>query len=282
MALQTASLLPSAPAPAFSRSSPCLFQAAVPPSTLALYKTLSSLTTLIPPTCTNTVRRHSPGTSNVIGNDYMTFERFLETIPTGEARRHDLYWAFSSIPDANTGAANTNTGAANTNTAGQEPLHAFFSSTETLLNLPPASMTAWVGTSHTEPLHYDNSDNLHLMVQGQKRWLLFPPNSSLDYPSIVAAEPKSDQPYTPDPFTSPKSLDSLTPAIDVTLNPGDLLYIPAGWSHSVISQDETPFNFSVNKFYDTSLLKCLMHGSFWMVARNRLYRYKKAREGWAN
>ena len=52
----------------------------------------------------------------------------------------------------------------------------------------------------------------------------------------------------------------------------------------MISQDGTPFNFSVNKFCDTSLLKCLIHGSFWMVARNRLflYTYKKAREGWAN
>jgi hypothetical protein len=42
---------------------------------------------------------------------------------------------------------------------------------------PP--LTGWVGpTNHIENIHYDDDDNLHLILKGRKLWLIYPPSQS--------------------------------------------------------------------------------------------------------
>ena len=86
-----------------------------------------------------------------------------------------------------------------------------------------------------------------------------------------------------DPCTFPLQAETqsqLTPIV-ITLSPGDLLYVPAAWSHEVQSVPDSPtsFVFSVNKFYPTSIFQCARRGSGWAVARCKLWNYKLNRGG---
>jgi hypothetical protein len=142
---------------------------------------------------------------------------------------------------------------------------------------------------NTENLHYDDEDNLHLMLHGRKRWLVFPPNTCLPYPSLLSlltTSSSSSSPSAPtiqpDPCTSPLDATTHQPPIDITLSPGDLLYLPTAWSHQVHSLPDTPtsFVFSVNKFYPTSLFTCARRGSAKAVATCKLWNFKLKMEGW--
>lgn len=136
-----------------------------------------------------------------------------------------------------------------------------------------------------EQLHYDDEDNLHLIIHGHKRWHIFPPNAPLQYPSLhTLFGSSSGHIIQSDPCTSPLQAETqsqLTPIV-ITLSPGDLLYVPAAWSHEVQSVPDSPtsFVFSVNKFYPTSIFQCARRGSGWAVARCKLWNYKLNRGGW--
>lgn len=93
----------------------------------------------------------------------------------------------------------------------------------------------WVGPAGTvTPLHCDYDDNLFAQVWGSKRIFLSPPHhDQFLYPSeanaILFGSPVN--PEAPDfdkfPLARQASL------IEVIVNPGDMLYVPAGWYHYV-------------------------------------------------
>jgi hypothetical protein len=93
----------------------------------------------------------------------------------------------------------------------------------------------WVGPAGTvTPLHCDYDDNIFAQVWGTKRIFLAPPHhDEFLYPSeanaILFGSPVN--PEAPDfdqfPLARQASL------VEVIVNPGDMLYVPAGWYHYV-------------------------------------------------
>lgn len=70
--------------------------------------------------------------------------------------------------------------------------------------------------------HYDVHDVFVLQAKGEKRWRLHPP---------VHPHPLRDQPWQ-DRREAVAAAAADTARVDVTLQPGDVLYVPRGWLHS--------------------------------------------------
>lgn len=113
--------------------------------------------------------------------------------------------------------------------------------------------TLWIGTDGANtPCHLDTYGcNLVLQVQGRKRWYLFPPEDTAKlYPTRI--------PYEESSIFS--QVDVLHPDLDefpgfrrarphiVTLEPGQVLYVPRHWWHYVESID--PITVSVNSWIE--------------------------------
>jgi hypothetical protein len=101
--------------------------------------------------------------------------------------------------------------------------------------------------------HYDVTDNLLCHLVGHKKVILFPPDqaANLYLPTDLNS---SSSPITElDVKAHPEILDkypkfatALEHAIEITLSPGDILFIPALWFHNVTTVD---FAASVNIFW---------------------------------
>lgn len=65
--------------------------------------------------------------------------------------------------------------------------------------------------------HYDDIEAFCLQLEGTKRWKVYEP--TLKLPRVSSED-----------FT-PEDLEGMTPVMDVTLEEGDLLYMPRGWIH---------------------------------------------------
>lgn len=93
----------------------------------------------------------------------------------------------------------------------------------------------WLGPAGTvTPLHCDYDDNIFAQIWGTKRIFLSPPHhDEFLYPreanAILFGSPFD--PEAPDFEKFPLARQALM--IEVIVNPGDLLYVPAGWYHQV-------------------------------------------------
>jgi hypothetical protein len=215
----------------------------------------------------NVVRRfEAPGGPLTDCRD-ITFSQFVDKLHSGEARAHDIYWAMHELSSADD----------------QSLLVEYFEQIETSLQLTgsrpyvnpcnnrrassPTSrnyrLTSWVGAdNHVENLHYDDEDNLHLVLTGAKEWLLIPPGklADLNYHSLTESL-KENQVGAPsssevgkDPATTSENPLNHNPT-RILLQPGQALYLPAAWSHQVAGapsaqspSPSTPFIFSVNRY----------------------------------
>lgn len=112
---------------------------------------------------------------------------------------------------------------------------------------------AWIGTgSHYGYLHVDGSDNFFCVLAGQKTFLLCPfdvlpdiyigPLEGGAYKSPASMV----DPLRPDLTKFPRFARALEKSVTVTLNAGDVLYLPCGWWHCV---ESSGFNFSVNYWW---------------------------------
>lgn len=122
-----------------------------------------------------------------------------------------------------------------TNSAAFAPLMADVSPISEYLTAEPGML--WVGPEGTfTPLHFDLTNNLLIQITGRKHVRMVPPSQTrllynhrhvfsavhdLDDPANLAAHPLAKQ----------------VASYDVTLSPGDMLYIPIGWWHQVRSLD---------------------------------------------
>nr|XP_057937951.1 HSPB1-associated protein 1 homolog [Doryrhamphus excisus]XP_057937952.1 HSPB1-associated protein 1 homolog [Doryrhamphus excisus] len=113
--------------------------------------------------------------------------------------------------------------------------------------------TLWVGSEGANtPCHLDSYGcNLVLQVQGRKRWHLFPPeDTSKLYPTRIPYEESSVfsrvDVLHPDLKRFPAFRSAR--AHTVTLQPGQVLYVPRHWWHYVESVD--PITVSVNSWIE--------------------------------
>lgn len=110
-----------------------------------------------------------------------------------------------------------------------------------------SEVMVWTGGEGvTANAHYDRSHNMFVQVVGRKAWTLFPPTqwrSLYLFPALHPSYHQSQVGYldvdsplaTTSPALHPQFKDNR--AITVTLDPGDMLYIPPYWVHEVRSLD---------------------------------------------
>lgn len=93
----------------------------------------------------------------------------------------------------------------------------------------------WVGPAGTvTPLHCDYDDNIFAQVWGRKRIILSPPHhDAFLYPSEANAI-LFGSPFDPEaPDFDKFPLARQASMIECLVEPGDMLYVPAGWYHQV-------------------------------------------------
>ncbi|XP_029314194.1 HSPB1-associated protein 1 homolog isoform X2 [Cottoperca gobio] len=113
--------------------------------------------------------------------------------------------------------------------------------------------TLWIGTEGANtPCHLDSYGcNLVLQVQGRKRWHLFPPEDTVKlYPTRIPFEESSvfSQVDVLHPDLTRFPAFQGARAHMVTLQPGQVLYVPRHWWHYVESLD--PITVSVNSWIE--------------------------------
>lgn len=128
------------------------------------------------------------------------------------------------------------------------------------LRKPMSDFNLWVGPSgHVECLHYDPMDGTLVQLHGTKKIVLFPPSQSRNlYPFPVISHLKHGLRLrcwfsqvtivSPDFEAYPNLREAFTHRMEVILQPGEALYIPAGWWHEVTTLG-TEMGCSVNRFW---------------------------------
>ncbi|KAL2135210.1 hypothetical protein VTI74DRAFT_9416 [Chaetomium olivicolor] len=145
----------------------------------------------------------------------------------------------------------------------------------------PDAINLWIGNSHsTTALHKDNYENVYVQVSGQKHFVLLPPvchpcvkerrlapghyerrtgstgvKGEEGRLELVMEEGEEEVPFAiwdPDrPRDNATRYSALAQPMRVTLEPGDMLYLPCMWYHKV-SQSCSPEGvcIAVNYWYD--------------------------------
>jgi len=113
----------------------------------------------------------------------------------------------------------------------------------------PARMTGatslWIGPAGTvTPLHHDVSNILFCQIYGRKRFTLIAPTETALFPDCEGFYVHVD-PAHPSPSDNPDYEGVLVKTVD--LQPGEALFIPAGWFHEVRSLDVS-ISFSLLNF----------------------------------
>jgi jumonji domain-containing protein 7 len=159
------------------------------------------------------------------------------------------------------------------------------------LEQEPDAINFWLGNSYsTTALHKDNYENIYVQILGKKHFVLLPPVEApcVNEKSVLAAtyRPKStvpgergkqdlvvaiDEPqeyvpfatWDPDtPLADPTPYSPYSQPLRVTLDEGDMLYLPALWYHKVSqSCNEEGICCAVNYWYDLDF-----SGGFWSTA----------------
>ncbi|KAK9434579.1 Clavaminate synthase-like protein [Lipomyces doorenjongii] len=148
------------------------------------------------------------------------------------------------------------------------------------LNSKPEAANLWIGSSRsTTSLHKDPYENLHVQVLGQKVFKLISPAEHIcvkesmltkaTYQKLsVGFNLTAETERQPWPTLDPDAVDSRdywqskVRVLEVVLNPGDILYLPALWYHKVIQvSDKEGLCCSVNYWYDMDFT-----GPLWQFA----------------
>jgi len=192
------------------------------------------------------------------------------------------------IPDVQ--MRNTNRGAENDNL--REEYHTLFSDVppniswaRIALEQSADAINFWLGNERSvTAMHRDNYENVYVQITGQKHFVLLPP---IEMPCVneqklpqcryapsrsdtsdgaLSIEPQEGQDPVPVAVWDPEEPDirrseysHLSKPVTVTLQEGDMLYLPAMWYHKVRqTSGKEGFACAVNYWYDMSF-----EGSFW-------------------
>ena len=93
----------------------------------------------------------------------------------------------------------------------------------------------WLGPARTvTPLHCDYDDNIFAQIWGSKRIFLAPPHHDEFLYTCEANPVLFGSPFDPEaPDFDAFPLARQAAVVDVVVQPGDMLYVPAGWYHQV-------------------------------------------------
>lgn len=143
----------------------------------------------------------------------------------------------------------------------------------------------WLGNERSvTAMHRDNYENVYVQIIGQKHFVLLPPiempcvneqklpqfryapSTSNKSDDALVLEPQEGQDAVPVAVWDPEKPElrrseysHLSKPVKITLEAGDMLYLPAMWYHKVRqSSGEEGFACAVNYWYDMSF-----EGSFW-------------------
>jgi jumonji domain-containing protein 7 len=160
------------------------------------------------------------------------------------------------------------------------------------LEQDPDAINFWLGNSHSvTALHKDNYENIYVQILGQKHFVLLPPveapcvnekavlaatytprqsntqDNSEDADLVIAVdEPEEYVPFAtwdPDePGENATPYSRYSQPLRVTLEEGDMLYLPALWYHKVSQTcNDEGICCAVNYWYDLDF-----GGGFWSTA----------------
>lgn len=119
--------------------------------------------------------------------------------------------------------------------------------------LPDVVPRIWIGNRIQVAAHYDLKENLACCVAGSRRFTLFPPEQLANlyagpFELTPAGTPISMVDFSnPDLARYPRFTLAWAEAQQVTLHPGDVLYIPYCWWHGVESL--APLNVLINYWW---------------------------------
>jgi hypothetical protein len=105
----------------------------------------------------------------------------------------------------------------------------------------------WLGPARTvTPLHCDYDDNIFAQIWGSKRIFLAPPHHDAFLYTREANPVLFGSPFDPEaPDFDAFPLARQASLVECVVNPGELLYVPAGWYHQVRA---LTFSLSANRW----------------------------------
>ena len=160
---------------------------------------------------------------------------FLDRLLRDRAAQRPLAMAVQSIP-------------------APELLPGFAEENRTAIVDPAVVPRLWLGNAIRVATHYDQMENVGVVVAGRRRFTLFPPDQVANLymgplELTPAGTPVSMVDLTrPDLDRYPRFADALAVAQTATLEPGDAIYIPFHWWHAVDSLD--PVNVFLNYWWN--------------------------------
>lgn len=98
----------------------------------------------------------------------------------------------------------------------------------------------WLGVGgQVTPLHFDEANNLNVLLRGRKRWLLFPP-SEIRNLCVDGNDARGSVVSSIEQLTEGSRWrgGDVTCAYTCETGPGEMLYVPTGYLHQVYSSDE--------------------------------------------
>ena len=123
----------------------------------------------------------------------------------------------------------------------------------------------WGPCGHVEPLHMDVTDGTLCQLRGRKRVVLFPPESWQDLSPFPPTQHGMSWAFSqvslpqPDFVEHPRLRTALNHRMEVVLEPGEVLYIPACAAHEIGGDHGTDHVLSVNRFWHTPAPRVLPH-----------------------
>ena len=98
----------------------------------------------------------------------------------------------------------------------------------------------WLGKENvTAYTHYDTSYNLHMVAYGQKKFIIFPPEAYRELKLYPCLHQFYRQVQTDINTSDLSDIIERLDGIEVYVNPGEVLYIPPYWFHSVVTMTTT-------------------------------------------
>ncbi|MXP28217.1 cupin-like domain-containing protein [Porphyrobacter algicida] len=174
--------------------------------------------------------------------DGFNFDRKIATIA------NSLDYIMACVADTKLGTAYLGSLPADSNFPG-------FSDENTVAFLPEGvEPRIWIGNASSVACHYDTFDNLACVVAGRRTFTLYPPEAIGDLyvgpiDHTMAGQPVGLAVQAPSGDPRYPRFESIREhALEVTLEPGDALYLPKLWWHQVEASE--PLNMLVNYWWD--------------------------------